>query len=725
MRVLVTGGAGYLGTAIVPLLLDRGHEVTVFDRFCFGDEVAAQFQSDSRCRVLRGDIRRLQETPGLFEGGVDAVIHLAGLSNDPSCDLSAEMATDVNVESTRELVSQSVRHGVQRFVFASSCSVYGKGVFAILDELSPTNPVSTYGESKLAAEAAVLGFRGDGFEPVVARPATCFGWSARMRFDVAINQMVASAARQGVIRVFGGGNQWRPFIHVEDCARAFVTLLEAPAEEVSGEIFNIGADDMNVRIRDLAGRIAELFPGVRIDVAKDDDDIRTYRVEFGKFRDRFNFECAWSIEKGCRGVWDRLQDSAFDPFDDRFFNVRVMKRLLATPVDEGGEPMAPHFIPLYKPTLDEREEKAVVDVLRSGWLVGGSKLKEFERAFAKTVNAPHAIGTVSCTASLHLCLAHAGVKPGDEIITSPITWASTANTFVHMGAKPVFADIQPDTLNMDPEALERAVTPRTKAIIPVHLAGQPCDMKAIHRIAEKHGIPVIEDAAHALGAEYEGTPIGSYSDYTCFSFYAIKNITTIEGGIVTTKDAEAADHIRLLASNGMSATAWDRYSRSAAAAPPVVVEPGYKYLMGNVNAAMGLEQLKKFPALRSARERLARMYHAVLGDIDEIALPRTIDGVTHAWHLLIIQLKLEKLHKTRDEIIHDLRRENVGSGVHFFGLHLHPFYADTFGLTPESLPNATAASESIISLPFYPLMNDEDVRLVVDALKKVLHFARK
>jgi len=404
--------------------------------------------------------------------------------------------------------------------------------------------------------------------------------------------------------------------------------------------------------------------------------------------------------------------------------VRTMKRLLATPVDEGGEPIAPRFIPLYRPTVDEKEEKAVVDVLRSGWLVGGSKLKEFEQVFANYVQAPHAVGTVSCTAALHLCLAHLGVEPGDEVITSPLTWASTANTLVHMGAKPVFADIDPRTLNMDPASLERVITDRTKVIMPVHLAGQPCDLDAIHAIAQARGIPVVEDAAHALGASYKGTPIGSCSDYTCFSFYAIKNITTIEGGVVTTKDAAAAEHLHLLASNGMSATAWDRYSRSASAAPAVVVEPGYKYLMGNVNAAMGLEQMKKLPAFKAARERLAGMYKTVLADIDEIELPTVIDDVVHSWHLLIIALKLDKFSKTRDEIVYDLRRENVGTGVHFFGLHLHPYYAETLNVKPEDLPHATAASHAILSLPFFPLMNDKEVRLVVDALKKVLHFAK-
>jgi len=724
MRVLVTGGGGYLGSVLTPMILERGHQVRLFDRFCYGEGPSRESVSHPACEIVRGDIRRLQETPGLFDG-VDAVIHLAGLANDPTCNLNPDMAFDVNVDSTAELASVAVRSGVRRFILTSTCSVYGKGVFAVLDEKSPANPVSVYGETKLRAEEALLAQQGDDFEPVIARSATLYGWSPRMRFDIAVNQMTATAQRQGVINVFGGGNQWRPFMHVRDGARALLLLLEAPSEAVAGEVFNVGVNEGNFRVRDLAERVAGLFDGAALNIAKDDEDIRTFNVAFDKFQDAFEFQPAHGLEDGCREIWDRLTADAVDPFADAYFNARTMKRLLATPVDEGGEPIAPRFIPLYKPTLDEREERAVVDVLRSGWLVGGSKLREFEHAFGKIVGSPHVVGTVSCTAALHLCLAHLGVGPGDEVITSPITWASTANTISHMGATPVFIDIELDTLNMDSAKLEAAITDRTRAIMPVHLAGQPCDLGRVHEVARAHGIPVVEDAAHALGGAYHGTPIGSYSDFTCFSFYAIKNITTIEGGVVTAKNAEAAEHLRLLASNGMTATAWDRYSRSAVSAPAVVVEPGYKYLMGNVNAAIGLEQLKKFPEFKASRERLARMYHTVLNEIDEIELPALREDVDHAWHLLVIKLRLDMLTKTRDEIAYDLRRENVGTGIHFYGLHLHPYYQERLGLTAADLPNATAASESILSLPFYPRMSDKDVRLVVDALKKVLRHARK
>ena len=723
MRVLVTGGAGYLGCHVVRLLLEEGHEVRVFDRFCFNEEALADVADRAACQVVRGDVRRLQEHPGLFDG-IDGIVHLAGLSSDPTCGLDEDMAEDVNVESTRELVDQALQHGVRRFVLASTCSVYGHGVFARLDEESPTNPLSPYGRTNLLAERAVLSKQNDHFEPVVARLATLFGWSSRMRFDLAVNQMVATG-RAGSISVFGGGQQWRPFLHVRDAARALAVLLTAEAGKVGGETFNVGADGLNFRIADLARAVADHFDGVAIEVARDDDDLRSFHVVFDKLRERLGFECTHSLAEGVSEVRNAIEESGIDPSEDVYFNVRTMKRLLATPVDEGGEPIAPRLIALYRPTLGPEEERAVAETLRSGWLTSAARVPAFEKLFADTVGAPHAVAVTSCTAALHLSLHHAGVGAGDEVIMTPITWGSTANTVVHMGATPVFVDIQADTLNMDPDAVERAVTERTKAIVPVHLAGQPCDLDAIYDIAAKHGVTVVEDAAHALGASYKGVPIGARNGYTCFSFYAIKNITTIDGGAVTLWDPEEAGWLRVLAGNGMDQSAWDRYGRSSATAPVEVVTPGFKYRLTDVNAAIGIEQLKKFPSFKASRNRLAHLYRTVLAGIDEIALPRVLDEVEHAWHLMVVRLRLAQLTKTRDEIRDALRRENVGTGVHFYGLHLHKYYRERYGIRPEDLPNATAASEDMISLPLFPLMEDKHIQQVVDALKKVLAHARR
>ncbi|MBX7259704.1 MAG: aminotransferase class I/II-fold pyridoxal phosphate-dependent enzyme [Candidatus Hydrogenedentes bacterium] len=724
MRVLVTGGAGYLGSHLVKILIDRGHHVRVFDRFCFGDRDPAELGPPAKCEVIKGDIRRVNDYRHIFEG-VEGIVHLAGLANDPSCDLDPEMALDVNLESTRSLAALAVEHGVRRFVLASSCSVYGKGVFDTLDEESPTNPVSVYAESKLESERALIALKSPAFEPVFARPATLFGWSPRMRFDLAINLMVATASRKKCISVFGGGNQWRPFVHVRDAARAFAMLLEAPASKVSGEVFNLGSDGNNYRIIDLAKLIIGMFDDVNLDIVNDDEDQRTYNVQFGKIRRVIGFESEISVEDGAREIRTWLEDLSIDPFDTIYFNVRRMKELLGIPVSEGGEPVTARFIPLSPPSIGSEEEAAVINVLRSGWLTTGAKVTEFEKAFAQTVGAPHAVAVSSCTAALHLCLIRAGVGPGDEVITSPLTWVSTANTIVNMGAKLVLADIDPRTLNVDPAAIERAITKRTKAIMPVHLAGQPCDMDALYALGQKHGIPIVEDAAHALGASYNGTPIGNSTGPACFSFYPVKNITTIEGGIISLRSEEEAHALRLLAHNGLSTLAWNRYGKEAPPAAPEVVQPGFKYNMTNVSAAIGLEQLKKLSGFIAARRRLARMYQSVLADIEELELPAVLPNVEHAWHLMIVRLRLDLLKKTRDEIAHALRQENVGTGVHFVAVHKHAFYRETLKLDASALPHASAASDAVLSLPLHPQLTDKHLAEVIDALKKVLRYARR
>ena len=723
MRVLVTGGAGYLGNHLVQLLLKRGHAVRVFDRLCFGTSQADSL-ANTGCEFVQGDIRRLSDFPHLLEG-IEGIVHLAGLANDPSCDLDPLMALDVNLEATKTLAQQAIDADVRRFVLASSCSVYGKGVFEMLDEESPTNPVSVYAQSKLESERALMALHCKAFEPVLARPATLFGWSQRMRFDLAINLMVATASRNRIINVYGGGSQWRPFVHVRDAARAFADMLEAPAASVSGQVFNVGSDRNNYRIIDLAHLVAGLTDNTKIDVAKEDEDQRSYNVQFGKIRRVLGFEPEWSAERGALEIREWLTDTTIDPFSSIYFNVRRMKELLGTPVPLGGEPVAPRFIALSPPSIGEEEERAAVEVLRSGWLTTGAKVTEFERRFAQQVGAPHAVAVSSCTAALHLCLVEAGVAPGDEVITSPLTWVSTANTVANMGAKLVLADVQPDTLNIDPAAVERAITPRTKAIMPVHLAGLPCDLDAIYAIGKKHGVPVVEDAAHALGASYKGVPIGNCGGPTCFSFYPVKNITTIEGGIVTLREEGRAQTLRLLAHNGLSTLAWNRYSGDAPPASPEVVRPGFKYNMTNVGAAIGIEQLKKLDSFIAARRLFARMYYSVLPAIEEIELPRTIDGAEHAWHLLIVKLRLDKISKSRDEIAQALRQENVGTGVHFVALHRHKYYRDTLGLRDADLPNASAASDAILSLPLHPRLTDKNVKDVVDALKKVLSHSRR
>jgi len=387
-------------------------------------------------------------------------------------------------------------------------------------------------------------------------------------------------------------------------------------------------------------------------------------------------------------------------------------------------PVRDRFLPPFAPCLGDEEFDEVLDTLRSGWLTMGPKTRRFEEAFARYVGAKHAIAVSSCTAGLHLALVAGGIGPGDEVITTPLTFCSTANVIVHQGATPVLADVNPDTMNIDRREIERLITPRTRALIPVHLAGQPCEMEEMEALAKEHGLLLIEDAAHATGAEYRGRKIGTFGDVTVFSFYATKNLTTGEGGMICTEDDDLAEKTRILRLHGISQDAWKRYSDKGSWYYEVQL-PGYKYNMTDIQASLGLHQLARQEEFLRVRERYARVYTEAFADLPEIRAPFVKDHVRHAWHLYIVQLNLERLTIDRGQFIEALRGENVGTSVHFIPLHLHPFYQQEYGFKEGDYPVAEAAYEGIVSLPLYPRMTEEDVDDVVRAVKKVISRSRR
>lgn len=375
------------------------------------------------------------------------------------------------------------------------------------------------------------------------------------------------------------------------------------------------------------------------------------------------------------------------------------------------------FLPFCLPDIGEDEIEEVVQTLRSGWITTGPRTKEFERRFAAYVGAKHAVAVSSCTAALHIALAACGVGPGDEVITSPLTFCSTANVIVHLGATPIFADVA-DDYDIDPQEIEKRVTPRTKAIIPVHHSGQPCRMDEILAYAHEHGLVVIEDAAHAIGATYRGRMVGTLGHVTAFSFYAIKNITTAEGGMITTNDDQLAEQMRLLSLHGISKDAWKRYSSTGTWYYEVVC-PGYKCNMTDIQAAMGIHQLARLGQFLEARRTYAGMYDDAFAEMPEIQTPRVRSDVGHAWHLYVVQLDLDRLPTNRDQFIEALRDQNIGTSVHFIPVHLHPYYRKVFGYRRGDFPNAERIYNRIISLPLYPRMTKDDVRDVIAAVKRV------
>jgi len=374
-------------------------------------------------------------------------------------------------------------------------------------------------------------------------------------------------------------------------------------------------------------------------------------------------------------------------------------------------------IPFHRAPVGEEEVLAVCEVIRSGWLTMGPKTFEFEKQFARYVGAQHAIAVSTGTAALHLSLEAAGVRAGDEVLLPTTTFTATAEAVTYLGARPVLVDVDPVAMNLAPEDAARRITPRTRAIIPVHLGGQACDMDELQTLARAHHLRVIEDAAHALPSEYRGRRIGQISEFTCFSFYATKTLTTGEGGMVTTDSPAAAERIRLMRLHGIERDAWRRY-RDDGSWRYEVHEAGFKYNLTDIQAAIGLVQLAKCDAMRQARQRIARRYADALSSLEELLLPEIPSDRNTSWHLYLLRLRLERLRADRDAFIHALSARGVSCSVHFIPLHLQPYYQRAYGYKAGDFPNAEQQYRSCLSLPIFPGMTDQEIEHVIRAVKE-------
>jgi dTDP-4-amino-4,6-dideoxygalactose transaminase len=376
------------------------------------------------------------------------------------------------------------------------------------------------------------------------------------------------------------------------------------------------------------------------------------------------------------------------------------------------------FLAFSPPSIGDEEISEVVDTHRSGWITTGPKSHRFESEFDAKVGAPAALGVNSCTAALHTTLATLGIGPGDEVITTALTFTATVSVIHHVGATPVVVDVEPDTLNISPAAIEAALTPRTRAILPVHYGGHPADLDPIGEMANAVGATVVEDAAHALIACYRGRVIGSGPNPVAFSFYATKNLTTGEGGMLTGA-ADLVDRARIWSLHGMSRDAWRRYARGGSWRYEVVV-PGFKYNMTDIQAAMGLAQLRKLDRFQSRRRAIAAAYTSAFRDLDTLEVPTERPDVQSAWHLYPLRLNLSALRIGRDRFIEELTARNIGTSVHFIPIYRHPFYRDCYGLQPTMFPVTEGSYRRMLSLPLHPLLSDGDVADVVEAVRDVV-----
>jgi len=380
------------------------------------------------------------------------------------------------------------------------------------------------------------------------------------------------------------------------------------------------------------------------------------------------------------------------------------------------------FLEFSPPVIGDDEVNAVVETLRSSWITTGPKTKEFEKKFAEKFGAA-ALAVNSCTAALHTALVGLGIGPGDEVITTPMTFCSTVNVIEQVGARPVLVDVEPDTLNIDPDKVEDAVTAKTKAIMPVHYTGHPVDLDAVYDIAKRHNLFVVEDAAHAVSAQYKGRYIGSGGTIAAFSFYATKNMTTAEGGMLT-GTPDFVEKCRIISLHGMSRDAWNRYSKEGSWYYEVLL-PGFKYNMTDIQASLGLVQLEKLESFQLRRAEIVAKYNQEFKNYDALEIPVAKAEVEHAWHLYVLKLNLQALRINRNQFIEELKVRNIGTSVHFIPIHLHPYYRDKYGYKPEDFPVAFNNYQRILSLPLHAGLSDNDVQDVIAAVVEIVKKYRR
>ena len=402
--------------------------------------------------------------------------------------------------------------------------------------------------------------------------------------------------------------------------------------------------------------------------------------------------------------------------------VSTARTSVAPPVSDPVEPVRPseEFLIFGAPLISDEEEREILSCLRTGWLGTGPKVAQLECEFRDYKGAPYAVAVNSCTAALHLSMLAAGIGPGDEVITTALTFCATVNTIIHAGAKPVLVDVDPATFNIDPREVAAKITSHTKAIIPVHFAGLACDMDALVTIARRRGLMIIEDCAHAVETTYKGKQAGTFGNFGCFSFYVTKNMTTGEGGMILTTDERHADRLKILALHGMSKDAWRRFSDEGYK-HYYVVECGYKYNMMDIQAAIGIHQLRRIQKNWERRQEIWATYQREFSGLP-LTLPAQPDeGTRHAYHLYTVLIDPKRTNLKRDQFIADMTAENIGVGVHYQSIPVHPYYQERFGWRPEDYPHSLRIGQQTVSLPLSPKLTDHDVADVIRAVHKVLH----
>ncbi len=699
--VLVTGAAGSIGSELCTQLLRLGSKVIALDNretalHEFGLDLKEKYED--KVVTILADIRDKPKVKKIFETYKPSIIfHAAAYKHVPMTEAHPDEAVKTNVFGTQNLIELVDELNISTFILIST--------------------------DKSANPECILGFT-KGMAEIITRIKSKKSNSKFLivRFGNVINSdgsIVPLFEKQ----IRNGG----PItITHSEAKRFFMTIPEAVQLVINsvligknGELFilDMGEQYNILKLAETLIKLGGLEPYkdivIKLIGMRKGDKMEEELLNSCEIKEKTENTRIFSVKNGL--IFD--EEKIKKDLDDlkKFTEESDLEKIIFKLKEIFNKEDKKEFIPYNLPSIGQEEIEEIIDTLKGNWLTQGPKTFQFEKQLADYLGVKHVIAVNSCTAALHLSLIVLGIGKDDEVILSPYTFASTANVVCHVGARPVFVDVQENTFNIDPEKIEKAITPKTKAIIVVHYGGQAADMDEIKKIADKYNLKIIEDAAHAIGSEYKENKIGSLGNLTCFSFYVTKNITTGEGGAITTNDDILANRLRILRLHGISKDAWKRYSQEGSWYYEIE-ECGWKYNMNDIQASLGVVQLKKLDGFTHRRQYLAEIYNKELKNIHDILLPFKKEGRNHVYHLYSILLK----NYDRNKFIEEMRKRDIGVSVHFIPLHLHPFYQKEYDYKKGDFPVSESLYNREISLPLYPKMNEEDIYSVTEAIKEIL-----
>ena len=703
-KVLIAGGAGFLGTTLVNTLLTNNHKVVVLDTLRFGAKALSKFNNHKNFTFQYGDITNENDVEKAI-GSCDYVIALAAIVGDMACNADPKLTGKINTEGNQILINKSIEHNIERFIFASSCSVYGQSSQMNLTETMKLNPISLYAESQVSTEESLMKLK-DKLDLTILRLSTLYGLSERRRFDLVLNFFASKITAEQEIEIIGG-KQWRPFLHVKDAARAFHKVLDADSKDVVGQTFNVGGNDCNHQLIEIGQMIGEKIPAANIKLTDAKSDSRSYHVNFDKIEKAINFKPEIDIIDGIVEMMEDIQNNDIDITDINCHNGKSWQNFINN-----------SYIPFAVPDVSIEEKNEILNTIDSGWLSSGPKVVKFEEALHNYFDTEdlHCITVSSCTAALHLQLLANDIGPGDEVITCVNTFSSTVIAILQCGATPVLVDIDSDNCNLDLNEVKDKISSKTKAVIPIYYAGNPCNHYQLKEICEKNGILILADAAHAFGGTFDGMKIGTYEDAASFSFYATKNLTTGEGGLITTRNKKLADRIRKMRSFG----------RSSIEGKPsylyTISEEGYKYNFTDLQASFGLHQLKKIDSFNTYRAEIVNYYNEAFKDSPFLVTPNSSELGKSTHHLYPLQIQFDKLPIDRLEFIKIMSQKKIGLSVHYVPIHHHSYFQQKLKITEKDFYHCNEFRKQEVSIPIYTKLDKDDLNRISQSVIDTIDF---